>query len=128
MQNGHDFLNVSWRSEIIQSSTQDSRDFSRERNVQNKLVFNMGLKPVLKIEPPADRRAAQRETHRVRRAARARSEIAIYSMYQYTTLNCVAGIVLTIKSAQLQFGPAHYIFRVQIFFSLLVINNQSGLR
>ena len=38
----------------------------------------MGLKPVLKMEPPADRRAAQRETHRVRRAARARSEIAIY--------------------------------------------------
>ena len=46
--------------------------------MQNKLVFNMGLKPVLKIEPPADRRAAQRETHRVRRAARARSEIAMY--------------------------------------------------
>ena len=46
----------------VQSSTQDSRDFSRERNAQNKLVFNMGLKPVLKIEPPADRRAAQRET------------------------------------------------------------------
>ena len=71
---------------MFQSSTQDSRDFSRERNVQNKLVVNMGLKPVLKIEPPAvlkieppaDRRAAQRETHRVRRAARARSEIAIY--------------------------------------------------
>jgi len=34
---------------------------------------------VLKIEPPADRRAARRKTHRVRRAARARSEIAIYS-------------------------------------------------
>ena len=67
---------------FIQSSTQDSRDFSRERNVQNKLVFNMGLKPVLKIEPPADRRAAQRETHRVRRAARARSEIAIYLISQ----------------------------------------------
>ena len=29
----------------FQSSTQDSRDFSHERNVQNKLVFNMGLKP-----------------------------------------------------------------------------------
>ena len=34
----------------------------------------MGLKPVLKIEPPADRRAAQRETHRVRRAARAQGD------------------------------------------------------
>ena len=43
-----------------------------------KLVFNMGQKPVLKIEPPADRRAAQRKTHFVRCAARARSEIAIY--------------------------------------------------
>ena len=31
--------------------------------MQNKLVFNMGLKPVLKIEPPA---------------ARARLEISIY--------------------------------------------------
>ena len=29
----------------LQSSTQDSRDFSHERNVQNKFVFNMGLKP-----------------------------------------------------------------------------------
>ena len=43
-----------------------------------KFVFNMGLKPVLKIEPPADRRAAQRKTHFVRCAARARSKIAIY--------------------------------------------------
>ena len=33
---------------------------------------------MLKIEPPADRRAARRKTHRVRRAARARSQIAIY--------------------------------------------------
>ncbi len=29
-----------------------------------KLVFNMGLKPALKNEPPADRRAAQRKTHK----------------------------------------------------------------
>ena len=36
-----------------------------------KLVFNMGLKPALKNEPPADRRAAQWKAHRVRRAARA---------------------------------------------------------
>jgi len=29
-----------------------------------KFVFNMGLKPALKHEPPADRRAAQRKTHK----------------------------------------------------------------
>jgi hypothetical protein len=29
---------------LIQSSAQDSRNFSHERNVQNKLVFNMGIK------------------------------------------------------------------------------------
>ena len=56
--------------------------------MQNKLVFNMGLKPVLKIEPPADRRAAQRETHRVRRAARARSEIAIYKVMERKRRGC----------------------------------------
>ena len=35
---------------IIQSLTQDSRDFSHERNVQEKLVFDMGPKLVSKIE------------------------------------------------------------------------------
>ena len=34
----------------IQSLTQDSRDFSHERNVQEKLVFDMSPKLVSKIE------------------------------------------------------------------------------
>ena len=62
----------------------------------------MGLKPVLKIEPPADRRAAQRETHRVRRAARARSEIAIYmlprsTVFQVTRIFTENSILVIIK-------------------------------
>ena len=37
----------------FQSLTQDSRDFSRERNAQSYLLSDMGFKPASEIEPPA---------------------------------------------------------------------------
>ena len=55
---------------LIQSLTQDSRDFSRERNAQDSLLSDMGFKPASEIEPPADRRVAQKKTPTVSRNSR----------------------------------------------------------
>ena len=54
----------------LQSLTQDSRDFSRERNAQDSLLSDMGFKPASEIEPPADRRVAQKKTPTVSRNSR----------------------------------------------------------
>ena len=48
----------------------DWRDFSRERNAQDSLLSDMGFKPASEIEPPADRRVAQKKTPTVSRNSR----------------------------------------------------------